>query len=295
MISTRQLLRTLPSAPQLVPAVLKQVKLNLRWLLGSISASYLGQPFLGMLAALGCFASVWSFRRLQQELPWVAIVFLTILSAGSQPFHSERYFFSLLPPMLIWGGRGLDWLRGWTSGTATGCGLAGRVSSGLAVCMVTIWLALVSAVAVIGVRDADELGQSWNVQLTEEARLGKWLRTFIGWRARIADILPWVAYYADAALVYYPWTDGDTASRYITKKNVEYLILRDRDQGRRPYFEELVRSGLDGRAELIKTFHQAKGDVRVYRWRGKKADFSLSGQPDRASSPGPSALSEDVP
>ena len=275
MISTRQLLRTLPSAPQLVQAVLKQVKLNLRWPLHSISASYLGQPFLGMLAALGCFASVWSFRRLQQELPWVAIVFLTILSAGSVPFTRDRYFFPLLPPMLIWGGRGLDWLRRWTSSTATECGLAGRVSSGLAACMVTIWLALVSAVAVIGVRDTDEISQSWKARFTEDVGLGQWLRTSIGRRARIMDTWNTAAYYADAALVFYPWTDGDTASRYITKKNVEYLILRDRDRGRRPYFEELARSGLDGRAELIKTFHQAKGDVvRVYRWREKKADLS---------------------
>ena len=101
--------------------------------------------------------------------------------------------------------------------------------------------------------------------------------------------------YAGAAMVFYPWTDGDTASRYITMKNVEYLILRDRDRGRRPYFEELARSGLYGRAELIKTFHQAKGDIRVYRWRAQKPDVSRSGVPDRASSPGPSALSQIVP
>jgi Dolichyl-phosphate-mannose-protein mannosyltransferase len=296
MLSTRQLVRTLPSAPQIAWLSLKQMRLNLRWILRSIGAPYLGQPFIGMLAALGFFASVWGPRRLSKDLPLVAIVSLSILAAGTSPFQVDRYIFPLLPPMLVWGGRGLDWLRGWTAGTATECGLAGRVPSALAACMVAIWFALVSAVAVIGVRGTDQLSQSWTTTFIEEARLGKWLRTFIRWRAPVMDCGYVAAYYAGAAIVFYPWTDGDTASRYITKKNVEYLILRDRDRGRYPYFEELARSGLDGRAELIKTFHPASGDiVRVYRWRGKKAEVSMSGRPDRASPPGPSALSQIVP
>ncbi len=203
----------------------------------------------------------------------MAIVSLAVLAGGTSPFKVDRFFFPLLPPMLVWGGRGLDWVRGWTAGTATECGLGGRVSSRLGACMVALWFAGVSAVAIIGVRDTDELRQSWTSSVIEDARVGKWLRTFIRWRAPVMDYRYVATYYAGAMPVFYPWTDSDTAARYITKKNVEYLILRDRDRGRFPYFEELARSGLDGRAELIKTFPSASGDiVRVYRWRGKKAE-----------------------
>ena len=62
-----------------------------------------------------------------------------------------------------------------------------------------------------------------------------------GRRARIMDTRYVAAYYANAVVNTYPWTDGDTASRYITKRGIEYLILRDRDNRRYPhppYFEE---------------------------------------------------------
>ena len=130
----------------------------------------------------------------------------------------------------------------------------------------TLGVALVSASAAVGVRDSDDVSQSWT-RSVEDVQLGRWLRTLIGRPARIMDTGPTVAYYARGVLVSYPWTDSETALRYASEKKVDCLILRERNRKLRPYFEEWIRSGLDGRAKLIHTFHRTDGDIVVYRWR----------------------------
>ena len=99
-------------------------------------------------------------------------------------------------------------------------------------------------------------------------RMGRWLRTHIGQHARIMDIGATVAYYAGAVLVNYPWTDSETALRHAIEKKVDCPILRERDRKRRPYFEEWIRSDVDGRAKLMHTFHRTDGDiVQRPKWR----------------------------
>ncbi len=280
MISNLEMIKTArPASGQFIRLLLKQVRRNLSALNQRIAAPYLGQPFLGMLAALGCFASAWGYERLRGELPGLLVCGATLLSVLLWPYAHDRFLLPALPVLLLWAGKGLEVVRTWTLGTEVECGLGGRLASVLASSMVTIWFTLLCGVAASGVRTSDELSQSWSARLIDDKPVGQWLRPQAGRETRIMDTGPTIAYYSGACLVPYPWADSDTALRYIAKQRIDYLILRSSDQKRRPYLEEWNQFPPVDHVELVNTFEGRSGVVRVYRWRAGRQEASKSSSP----------------
>ncbi len=240
---------------------------NVPHLLHGLADAQLGSPLLLVLAALGLFALPWDRARLTSEAPLWTATGLTLLTYTTWPFSHDRFLFPVMPALLIWAGAGLAYLRGWTRASLAGLRVAARLAPILMTCVLAIPIGLTAAYAALGVRWSDELNQSWNdPQLQDDEVLGRWLRGQ-GHPVRIMDTGPTVAFYAGDVLVTYPWTDADTALRYIAHKDVTFLILRDGEDKSRPYFEDWLRSPPGGNFELVLNFAGASGVSHVYRWR----------------------------
>jgi 4-amino-4-deoxy-L-arabinose transferase-like glycosyltransferase len=246
--------------------IARQAVENFPRLLRAVGDVQLGAPMIGILAALGLFATAWNRTRLNGEWPLLVITGLTLLTFCTWPFFHDRFMFPLLGPQVIWAGAGLDGLRRWTRDTSIALDLSPLSARFLAVCLMGSSVAVVCAASAVGTRRSDELSQGWSA-LADDIPVGQWLRTQDR-TPRLMDTEPTVAYYAGAVLVPYPWTDGTNALRYIERKQIKYLIFRDTDTDRRPYLTAWLLHIPDGRLELLKTFQGASGAIRVYRWRG---------------------------
>jgi len=273
IISNLELVKTThASLEQRVQITLRQAKENLSSLLRALGAPYLGAPFLIVFVSLGLLAMPWSRNRFCCELPLLAIVGLTLATFGTWPFFHDRFIFPLLPPLIVWAGQGLQFLERFARGTSSICGLRDSASSRIGLVALITGISFVCVTSIVGVRNVDEVSLSWS-HLQEDVPIGRWLRSVTGGKPRLMDTGPTIAFYAGAILVPYPFTDSTTALRYVNRKQVEFLILRESARSQRPYLEEWNRNMPDARAELVKTFEHGQGDtIRIYRWHGKNND-----------------------
>jgi hypothetical protein len=241
---------------------------NLPRLLQALGDLQLGQPAFGLCIALGFFGGAWTRDRIRRDLPLLLAFGLTLLTFCTWPFFHDRFLFPLLPAFLVWSGVGLDRLVTWARTSAEGTGWGPRGVTLSAPLAVGACLFLVCFAGAVGVRESDELSMSWMIPAYREDRLiGTWLRDQgARIRPRIMDTGPLVAFYGDGVLVPYPWADSETALRYITQRNITYLVLREHDATRRPYIAAWFQHPPD-RFELVKTFTADSGTTRLYRWR----------------------------
>jgi 4-amino-4-deoxy-L-arabinose transferase-like glycosyltransferase len=266
---------------------LRQGLRNLPRTLRGLGGLQLGQPFLGALVALGVFAVAWDRRRLRAEAPLLAVVGLTLLTFGTWPFFHDRFLFPVLPVLLVWSAAGLSLLGRQAAATARALVPQRRFGASAAAIAMGGAAALLIASAAVGARASDDLSQAWSAH-RDDASVGRWLRPLAGQeRLRLMDSEPIVAYYAGAVLVPFPWTDAATALRYMARKDLSYVVLRDADTGRRPYLGAWLREP-PPQLQLVKTFRGDSGAIRVYRWGGGtpggRADAELTARPAPAPS-----------
>jgi 4-amino-4-deoxy-L-arabinose transferase-like glycosyltransferase len=261
------LLNTRASLPTRARLIAKQAVRNFPKLLRALGGLQLGAPFIAMLAALGLFGAAWDRDRWMRELPVLLPASLTLATFCTWPFFHDRFLYPILPSVLIWSGAGLA--RVWTSldGTATALRLRRLVAGGIVTAGAATFVLLVCASAAVGVKSSDELSNAWEPVLRDDVPMGRWLKTQ-GERVRLMDTEPTVAFYSGAVLVPFPWTDSETALRYLDRKQIAFLVLRDTDRERRPYIGEWLKRVPDPRLELVKTFSGTTGVSRIYRWRG---------------------------
>jgi 4-amino-4-deoxy-L-arabinose transferase-like glycosyltransferase len=242
---------------------------NLPRLLQALGDLQLGMPAFGLCIALGFFGGAWTRDRVRRDLALLLALGLTLLTFCTWPFFHDRFLFPLLPAFLVWGGAGLDRLAAWARSSAEGAGLSGRAISLSAPAVVAGCLFFVCFAGAAGVRESDELSMSFMVPAYREDRqIGEWLREQGGPRhPRIMDTGPLVAFYDGGVLVPYPWADSATALRYIEHRDIDYLVVRQSDHGRRPYLASWFQQVPDPRFELVKTFESENGESRLYHWR----------------------------
>jgi 4-amino-4-deoxy-L-arabinose transferase-like glycosyltransferase len=254
---------------------------NLPRLLQAIGDLQLGQPAFGVCVVLGFFGLAWDRERLRHDLFLLLGTLVTLLTFCTWPFFHDRYMFPLLPAMMVWAGVGLERIRQWSRASVGGIGLGARAVVLAAPVTVGVCVFFVCVAGSSGVRESDEIQQSWMVpSYQEDVVIGRWLRgqgekgekATQERRPRIMDTGPLVSFYGDGVLVPYPWTDAGTALRYIDHKDVDYLIVRDVDAHRRPYLADWLREA-PARFDLVQTFNSESGAAHVYRWR--KPDASL--------------------
>jgi hypothetical protein len=252
--------------------VLRQAVSNFPHLLRGLGDLQFGEPALAVLAGLGLFGVVLSRAQAAAMVPLFTSVGLTIAAFGTWPFFHDRFLFPLLPPMLVWAGGGLDRLRNWALETTRYRAHPTWRAATIAVGSLLFTSGLLCSASAVGTRRSDELSQAWS-SLADDVPVGRWLST-IARSQRLMDDGPTVAFYSGAILVPFPWTDSDTAIRYIATKDIKYLVLRESDRQLRPYLAEWLDRVPDQRFQLLRTFNGREGAIRVYRWSGSSVEAS---------------------
>ena len=255
------------SLPHRLKLFVKQAKNNVPSLLRGLGSAELGQPMLAILVGLGLFGTAWSRARLRDELPFLVLVALSTTFYLMWPWILDRYLFIYMGPGLIWAGLGLDRLWSWARETADHLGAPALPALTLKTGVSMSAAALVVAMSAVGVRNADELSQSWQPERTDQLAIGRWLRSQQS-GARVMDSFSAAAFYSGAVLADLPWADGPTAVQYLERKQPSFVIVHQSQVNARSYLQDWFDRIPDEHLTLAETFQDAGGQVRVYRWLG---------------------------
>jgi 4-amino-4-deoxy-L-arabinose transferase-like glycosyltransferase len=225
-----------------------------------------GGFLMSVLIALGLFATPWSVSRWKQELPILLVLGLACTAYLIWPFIRDRTLFMIIAPGVIWAGSGLAYFVAWARSTAEAVLRRPRLANVTAAALAAVAVAFLFSSGLTGVSSSNEMSEPWSSDPVQRA-VGEWLAATSP-RARIADVSPIVTYYAAGTIVRLPWTDGETARRYLEKNKVEFVTMQEADLQRRPYLSEWYKQPSSSHLELVKTFPSSRGEIRVFRLKG---------------------------
>ena len=191
----------------------------------------------------------------------VAPIVATLSAFWDQP----RYYFVLLPFLLIWASNGLVEVGLWTKASSAAVGWRVVASPVVSKCIIPGLIGLAIIIYPLkGVRALYDFGSH-----RIEKDVGLWIGHQQIRPVRIMDIadgLP-LAFHAHAQHVSFPYCNGDLALRFLDAAQVDYVVLR-RDTKFTQYYEAWLTRGIpDRRAELLRVSPDADTKFVVYRWR----------------------------
>jgi 4-amino-4-deoxy-L-arabinose transferase-like glycosyltransferase len=229
-------------------------------------------PLLVALVVLGLFGRPWK-RALTISQCYLLIVVLGVpcLALAGSSFVDTRYLIHFLPAMIIWAANGIALLSQWGRMTMRLAGLDAPIArrSGIAVGLTSG--ALLVMIASHGVRNVWDLTTfDYNSQPVKQA--GRWLDAFAPGPKTVMDASTIVAFHAGASFIGFPYADGSLALKYIDKKRVDFIVLRDDWLSTMPYVKDWLENGIpDRRAQLIYCDKTQRGRIMIYRWNAKEA------------------------
>jgi 4-amino-4-deoxy-L-arabinose transferase-like glycosyltransferase len=223
--------------------------------------SSLGGLAFFALAAIG-FLALLSRRSTWLEGSLFVALGLCHLIALSTLRHTwDRYLFAFafftLPLAGVGGGAVLRVAR---NGIASSS-LRGSLSLLLTIAMV-VSVAIPSWMGAIGLA---EFAQGRKTMLKEG---GLWLRSQAGGGKRIFATRSVLPYYAQGTLLYFPWSDGERALKYVHEALPDFLVLDSLTTSLAPYLEEWLRNGVpDPCAIPIASFTGGGGEkLVILKW-----------------------------
>jgi 4-amino-4-deoxy-L-arabinose transferase-like glycosyltransferase len=259
----QQLLTPQPPLRRRAGFAIRRAMANVPQLLRALNGLQLGQPLLAVFVALGLFSLPWSRERFRLELPLAMLPALNIVAILAAGFFKDRFLYPALPALIVWAGAGVDQLRRWMLASLPAIGMSGKRAAFFTAGALVVCAGWACAAATMGVRGSDELSQEWSPN--DDAEIARWLREQKA-IAKIMDTRPTLAFYARGVLVTYPWTDTATALRYVEKKQVDFLILRDSDKEKRPYLAGWLKLAPE-QLSLVHDFSGSAGVTYVYKLR----------------------------
>jgi 4-amino-4-deoxy-L-arabinose transferase-like glycosyltransferase len=264
-----------------VGTMLTLANANKEMVYGELVAPWTGSPVLLALAILGLFRTWWSKRRVVQETVLLLIAASIVLLVLTATAISSRYFFPLVPLLVLWGGKGVEEIGQWGRGLA---GQSTRLISQpipIGVGLQVFAALLVIALAVHGTRHLREFViEQADHSTTRDA--GLWLRQYHPGPKRVAALLTVVPYYADATLVQFPFAHPDLTLRYLDMKHVDFVVLESQYATTIPTIGEWLAHGIpDDHARLIFDSANADGNrVLIYSWQERDAKANRRKSPD---------------
>jgi 4-amino-4-deoxy-L-arabinose transferase-like glycosyltransferase len=238
---------------------------NMPNLFQELSSRWMGAPFLPALALLGAVRRPWRGPLASSRLFVLLIPITAVLATFSIIFIAARYYFILVPFLLIWAANGLVEIGLWTNASLSGrrwCKVSPVVPQYIVVAIVGIVLITYPTK---GVRELWEFMQGSPARNVEKD-VGQWIRQQQDDPVTIMDRDTSLAFHADAEFVWFPYCNGDVALRFLDDARVDYVILR-RGATFTQYYEDGLKTGIpDSRAQLVYTSAGANpGEIVVYR------------------------------
>ena len=230
-------------------------------------ARQIGSPILLGLVLLGLFRQPWSNRRLGHEVLLLIIagsIAIIVLTSAAGEF---RYFFPIVPLLLLWSGKGIDelahWLMSWEL-LRNGRLFRPRLIAG------TLQLCVIALMMMVSSRS---IQQDWFFAVGSSSALaardaGLWLARYAPGPKRIAVRAAVIPYYAKGTLIGLPYGDPVATRRYVAKKNVDFVVLESEHSQELPTVGEWIAHGVpDPHARLVYDRTNAAGDrVVIYQW-----------------------------
>lgn len=267
---------------QLAHNVKTGIRQNIQILLEQLTSRWLGAPFLPALAFLGALRRPWKRPLVSSHLYFMLVPLTAILATFSfSGWTTKRYYFVLLPFLLIWAANGLVGVGLWTKACIEAAGWDG-ISSAIAKWMVP---ALIGLVVVL--YPVKEVRSIWEFQqgsrVTQSVKeLGLWIGRQQNRQVTIMDRSTPLAFHANAQWVDFPYCDGDLALRFLDAAKVDYVVLRQGEQYTQYYQDWLTKGIPDRRAERVNVPADLAGSgITVVRWHTKESDSLEQSKPIR--------------
>ncbi len=244
---------------------------NAKWLRYELlDSDYFGGGLLVALAFLGLVGREWDQRRLIREGYLIGIAMYIFVALLATHLQIWRYAFTLLPFMLLWAGLGAFYLFEWSCRTSREIRIPARAGAIASACVVLLYVLLIFRLVNNAIPTMGDITSGWAPnQAVKEA--GLWLRhhdpgpktTFTN------DVF---CYYSRSFESIFPYTDGETALRYLHEKHPDYVFLYS-DSVNAPYYSHWVEEGIPDPAAIL-IYNRVLSDGRkilIYRW-----DHSIS-------------------
>lgn len=254
---------------------------NIPILFEELSAGWLGAPFLPALALLGALRRPWK-RSLVSKHLYVMLVPLTAITATfTFTWTVPRYYFVLVPFLLIWAANGLVGVGLWTKASVDAAGwhwISPVITKGIVPGLVGLVVILYPIKAV---RSLWEFKQD-SPATQDIKQLGLWIGKQQNRQVLIMDRSTPLAFHANAQWVAFPYCDGDLALRFLDVAKVDYVILRG-DEKYAPYYQDWLTNGIpDRRAERVSVTSTWDGsEITVFRWHRDGSDSPVETKPIR--------------
>jgi len=255
----------------LIRFVAKGLRQNTPILLQHVSEAWFGAPFLPALAFLGFFRQRWRQSAASRHL-FVLLVPATAIVTTFSVVHAifPRNYFVLVPFVSIWAASGLIGVVRWTKATVDSMrferlrfALLGSVTFAIASLAV---VAYVNTAA--GVKSGSGLSEESSVSSRDIKEVGMWIRRQQDRRVKIIDLGTTPAFHADAEYVHFPYSNAETAIRFLDAAKVDYVILRRKGRFT-DYYDDWITNGIpDPRAKLAYASSGPNpGAFLVFKWR----------------------------
>jgi 4-amino-4-deoxy-L-arabinose transferase-like glycosyltransferase len=253
----------------IVPFVIAGISKNVPVLFSNFSAGWLGAPLLPALALLGVFRRPWRSSRARGRLFVLLVTANPVLATVFVLWDADaRYYFIFVPFLCIWAASGLFEISLWIKSSGTTAGWRRGVRYlGLP------WIIpglLGFATIVSPVRKVITLYEFSNSgpRTSVDKDVGIWIGRKQARPIRVMDLTLPLSYHAGAQQhLYFPYSTGDTAIRYLDAAKVDYIVLR-RGMRFTQYYDEWLAHGIpSSNAELVQLPSIVGADKFViYRW-----------------------------
>jgi hypothetical protein len=243
---------------------------HLTYLAEKLTGRSFGTPIVAALAVWGLWVGLRSRRAVAGQALLVGIVALAILQTFLIIFENIRFLLVLLPFVLLWAAAGAVALADRLAGSMA---RKGQGSASVAWLVPALLLA-VAMTAAYGVAHEEYALKTFDRSTRRIAEVGRSLSVGLSPRVRLAETSTAFSYYADAEWVPFPVSDGETAARYLERRGVQLVVIRESTIDRRTYLRSWARQGIPGAAASLLSEGQLESGERywIYRWTRKVVD-----------------------
>ena len=213
-----------------------------------VAGFYIGSPILFALCAFGLVRTKWTKASVTSHLMIAIVPAVATLVLATVDWLFARYLLTFVPAMLVPAAKGLEQVS-----ASIAARMAGRsnVQSNFRTQMAIKGVigCMLLGTALLGTFGVSQLrGFDFRYQYVRDA--AEWLERYQPGPKTIMDTSNTVPYHAGGSYVHFPHADPETTLRYIAKKEVDFLVLRE--PFGRPLLRDWIEHGIpDKRAELI--------------------------------------------
>lgn len=233
-----------------------------------LEATWVGAPFVPALALLGCFGRPWRRPQGLSRLFFVLVAAAPVAATLSTPWMQTRFFYVLIPFLLIWASNGLVEVAFWVKESSAAAGWKAIASPLVSDWCIPGLLGLAVVICPIHSVRGLWLMQEGSRSSQVEKDMGLWIGRLQNRPVRIMDLTLRPTFYADAQWVHFPYCDAGTALRFMDAARVDCVVLR-RQEAFTHYYQDWLENGIpDPRAELLKLPADLDAKFVVYRWKG---------------------------